>query len=53
MKQQYVLQQAGEGAEKRGCFRLALGAGAVGFGHAEERGVVLETAGVLGGVEDG
>ena len=53
LQQQDVLEQAGEGAEEGRGFGLALGAGAVGLGHAEEGGVVLHAAGVLGGVQDG
>jgi len=52
LQEEDVLEQAGEGAEERGRFGLALGAGAVGLGHAEEGRVVLGAAGALGGVED-
>ena len=53
LKQEDVLEQAGEGAEEGRGFRLSLGAGAVGLGHAEEGGVVLCAARPLGGLEDG
>ena len=40
VEQEEVFEQQREGAEERGGFLLAVGSGAVGFGHFEEGGVV-------------
>src|ERR1039458_7450059 len=40
VEQQQVFEQQREGAEERGGFLLAVGPGAVGFGHLEEGGVI-------------